>query len=228
MRLGLVTDVPLWRQPIRQATRCPARRSQEAQQVGQARPHRRDGLAPQSTLAQQEARHVPHAERREIIDAHLNQVGQEPAGRPVFRDHGRLGVTATTARSEVVVPQRAELRRTTLPRGDHRPVNVDYPTSQHVRHQHHRPANRLDNPVFDRLTQRPQPDPGLVRDEVDAHPLAGRVQAATGQEGREPVQHRLLATDRVLGPPSLAQHRHDPADAVPDTYLSHGNHLCIR
>ena len=33
------------------------------------------------------------AERREIIDAHLNQVGQEPAGRPVFRDHARLGVT---------------------------------------------------------------------------------------------------------------------------------------
>ena len=86
-----------WRQPIRQATRCPARRSQEAQQVGQARPHGRNGLASQSTLAQKEARHVPHAERREIIDAHLDQVAQEPADRPVFRDHGRLrlGLTAS-------------------------------------------------------------------------------------------------------------------------------------
>ena len=153
VRLGLVTDVPVWRQPIRQTTRCPARRGQEAQEVGQARPHGRDGLASQSTLTQQEARHVPHAERREIIDAHLDQVGQEPAGRPVLRDHGRLGVAATTARSEVVVPQRAELRGTTVLRRDHRPVNVDRPASQHVRHQHHRPANRLDSPVFDRFTQ---------------------------------------------------------------------------
>ena len=207
VRLGLVTDVPVRRQPIRQAARCPARRGQEVQEVGQARPHGRDGLASQSTLTQQEARHVPHAERREIIDAHLDQVGQEPAGRPVFRDHGRLGVAATTARSEVVVPERAEPRRTTVLRRDHRPVNVDRPAGQHVRHQHHRPTNRLDIPVFDRLTQRPQPDPGLVRDEVDAHPLARRVHAATRQEGREPVQHDLLATDRVLGP---AQHRATP------------------
>jgi hypothetical protein len=228
VRLGLVTGVPAGRQPIRQTARRPARGGQELQEVGQARPHGRDGLASQSTLAQQEARHVSHAERREIIDAHLVQIAQEPAGRPVFRDHGRLGVAAPTARSEVVVPERAELRGTTVLRRDHRPVDFDRPASQHLCHQHHRPANRLDSPVTDRFPQRPQPDPGLVRDEVDTHPVTRRVQAAPGQEGREPVQHDPLATDRALGPASLAQHRQDAADGDPGICLSHENHLCIR
>jgi hypothetical protein len=179
-------------------------------------------------LTQQEARHVPHAKCREIIDAHLVQVGQEPAGRPVFRDHGRLGVAAPTAQREVVVPERTELRGTTVLHRDHRPVNFDRPASQHVCHQHHRPTNRLDSPVVDWFSQRPQPDPGLFRDELDAHPVTRSVQAAPGQEGREPVQHDLIATDRALGPPSTAQHRQDAADGDPDICLSHENHLCIR
>jgi hypothetical protein len=60
------------------------------------------------------------------------------------------------------------------------------------------------------------------------HSVTHRVQAAPGQEGREPVQHDLLATDRALGPASLAQHRQDAADGDPGICLSHENHLCIR
>jgi len=88
--------------------------------------------------------------------------------------------------------------------------------------------NRLDSPVTDRFPQRPQPDPGLVRDEVDTHPVTRRVQAAPGQEGREPVQHDPLATDRAFGPASRSQHRQDAADGDPGICLSHENHLCIR
>jgi len=228
VRLGLVTEVPVGRQPIRQTARCPARRGQEVQEIRQARPHGRNRFAPQMALAQQETRHVPHAEHREIIDTHLVQMTQEPDGRPVFRDHGRLGVAASTARSEVVVPQRTELRGTTVLRRNHGPININRPIGQHVCHQQHRPTNRLNSPVFDRLPQRRQPDPGLARDEVDAHPLARRVHTTLGQEHREPLQHRLLTPDCALGPASLAQHRHDTDDGIPDICLSHENHLCIR
>jgi len=175
-----------------------------------------------------EARHVPHAKRCQILDTHLVQVGQESAGGPVLGDHGRLGVAAPAARGKVVVPERTELRGTAVLGRDHRPVNLDRPTSQHVCHQHHRPTNHLDIPVLDRIPQRPQPDPGLVGDEVDAHPIAGRVQAAPGQESHEPLQHDLMATDRALSPPSIAQHRQHTAASSPDICVSHDNHLCIR
>ena len=33
--------------------------------------------------------------------------------------------------------------------------------------------------------------------------------AAPSQEHSEPVQHDLIAPDRALGPPGVAQHRHD-------------------
>ena len=228
VRLGLVTDVTVRRQPVRQTPRCPARAGQKAQEVRQARSHGRDGLASQSTLVQQEARYVSYAERCEIIDADLDQVAQEPASHPVLRDHGRLRVGSRAARSEVVVPERAEPDRAVVLCRDHRPINVDGPTGQHVCHQHHRPTNRLDSPVCDRLSQRPQPDPGLVRDEVEACLVAHRTQATPGQEGSKPVQHGLLAPDRTLGPVGIAQHRQDTADTVRDIYLSHENHLCIR
>ena len=217
MRVGLVTDVAVRRQPICQAGRCLPGRGQGGEEVGQARPQGRDGLASQSTLAQQEPGHVPHAQRREIIDADVDQVGQESAGRPVFRDHGRLGVAATAARSEVVVPQRTEPGRTPVLRRDHWAVHVDRPTRQHLRHQQHRPANSLHILVLDRLVQRPQPNAGLVRDEVDAHQLARSVHAPTRQESREPVQHDLILTDRVLIPPRIAHHRHHAVRGVPHT-----------
>jgi hypothetical protein len=70
--------------------------------------------------------------------------------------------------------------------------------------QHHRPADRLDTFVPNRLPQRRQPDPGLASDEIQAHLLARPVQAASGQEGHEPVQHNLVALDCALGPPCLA------------------------
>jgi hypothetical protein len=228
MRPGLVRDVPVGRQPIRQTARSPARRGQEAQEAGQARSHGRDGLASQPTLTQQETRHVPHAKRREIINAHLVQIGQKPADRPVFRDHDRLGVTAPTAQREIAVPERRELRGTTILRRDYPPVTFNRPASQHACPQHHRPANRQDNPAIDRFPQRPQPDPGLVRDEAGAHPVTRHVQAPPGQEGREPVQHDLIATDRALNPPSTAQHRQNAADEDPGICLPHKNHLCIR
>jgi hypothetical protein len=79
-----------------------------------------------------------------------------------------------------------------------------------------------------RFPQRPQPDPGLVGDEVNANPVARRDQAATGQEVGKPVQHDPLLPDRFLGPASVAQHRHQPADRVADICLSHHDHLSIR
>ena len=180
-------------------------------------------------LAQQEARQVPHAQRREIIDTHLDQVTQEPADSLVLGDHRRQGVAAPPARGKVVVPpERTEPGRTAVLHRDHRPVNIDHPTGQRVRHQHHRPTNRLDIPVLDRLSQRLQPDPGLVDDEVDTHPLARRLRAAPGQESGEPLQHDLMAPDRALGPPSLTQHPQYATNALPDICLSHENHLCIR
>ena len=228
VRLGLVTDVTVWRQPVRQALRRLARAGQEGQEVREARSHGGNGLASQSPLAQQKARQVPHAEHREIVNAHLVQVTQEPADRLVLGDHGRLGVVPLATRSEVVVPERAEPGRAVVFRRDHRPVNLNRPTGQHVHRQHHRPTNRLDIPVAGRLSQRPQPHPGLVRDEVDAHPIVRRFEAAPGQEGGEPVQHGLVAPNRVLGPPGVAQHPQDALDGVVDICLSHDNHLCIR
>ena len=58
--------------------------------------------------------------------------------------------------------------------------------------------------------------------------VAVMLQAASGQEGREPVQHDLLAPDCVLCPPSLAQCRKDTAHGDPGICLSHDNHLCVQ
>jgi len=112
--------------------------------------------------------------------------------------------------------------------GDHGPVNINRSTGQRIRHQHHRPANRLNIPVPERLSQRPQPDPRLIRDEVDAHPLTRRIQAPPDQEGGEPFQHDPLLPDRFLGPAGITQHRQHTIRASPDICLSHHDHLCIR
>ena len=150
MRLGLVAQVPVRRQPAGQALRPAARGGQEGQEVRQGRPQARDGLAPQPALAQQEARHVPHAEAGQA-GARLVQVGQEPAGRLVLSGHGRLGVAARAARGDVVVSQRAEPGRTAVPGRDHRLVDDQFPARQRAGHQHRRPADRLDALILDPL-----------------------------------------------------------------------------
>ena len=226
VRLGLVAQVPVRRQPAGQALRSPARVGQEGQEVRQGRPHARDGLAPQPALPQQEARHVPHAEGGQVTGARLVQVAQEPADHLALRDQGRLGVATRPARGNVVVPEQAEPGRAAVLHRDHRPVDDDRPACQRVRHQHHRPTDRLDIPARHRLPQRPQPGPGLVGDEVHAHLVARRAQASSSQEGRETVQHRLVAPDGALRPPGRVQHRHDAAHSGPDICLSHENHPC--
>ena len=96
VRFGLVAQVPVRRQPVGQALRGPARGGQEGQEVRQARPHGRDGLAALPALAQQETRHLSHAEDAQVIDTRVVQVAQEPADRLVFRGYGRSFV-ATVA-----------------------------------------------------------------------------------------------------------------------------------
>ncbi len=123
VRLGLVAHVPVRRQPVGQALRCPARGGQEDQEVRQARPHSRDGLAAQPALPQKETRHVPHAEGGQVIDTHVVQVAQEPADRLVLRSHGRLGVAARAARGNVVVSERTEPGGTAVLGRDHRLVD---------------------------------------------------------------------------------------------------------
>jgi hypothetical protein len=130
-------------------------------------------------------------------------LAQEPADHLVFCGDGRLGVAARAARGNVVVSEQAEPGRTAVLHRDHRLVDDDRPACQRVRHQDHRPANRLDIPARHRLPQRPQPGPGLAGDEIHAHLVARRAQAASSQKGREPVQHSLVAPDCALGPPSL-------------------------
>jgi len=115
-----------------------------------------------------------------------------------------------------------------VPRGDHGPVDIDRSPGQQVGQQYRRPPDRPNIFVFDRFSQRPQPDPGLVRDKVDAHLVAGRGQAATGQEIGEPVQYDPQLPVRFLGPASVTQHRHHAADRVADICLSHHDHLRIR
>lgn len=56
------------------------------------------------------------------------------------------------------------------------------------------------------LATTPAFTPGLIRDEVDSHPLTRRVQAAPDQEGGKPLQHGPVAPDRGLGSASGAQH----------------------
>jgi hypothetical protein len=55
VRLGLVAQVPVRRQPSGQALRRQALVGQEAQEVRQGRPQARDGLAAQPALPQQES-----------------------------------------------------------------------------------------------------------------------------------------------------------------------------
>jgi hypothetical protein len=80
-------------------------------------------------------------------------------------------------------------------------------------------------PVVDRLSQRPQPDPGLLRDELDANPLARLLQTALNQKRGEPIQHNPIGPDGALSPPGITQHRQDTAGRVSDISLSHHNHL---
>ena len=153
VRLGLVAQVPVRRQQAGQALRRPSRGGEEVQEVGQGRPQPRDGLAAQPALAQQETRHVPHAQGSQA-GARLVQVAQEPAGRLVLGDQGRLRVAASAARGNIVVPQRPEPDRAAVLRRDDRPADDDRPACQRVRHQDRRPTNRVDIPVRDRLPQR--------------------------------------------------------------------------
>ena len=106
VRLGLVTHVPVRRQPV-QPTRAAS---------GPWRPGS-PGSPPRTTscprwscgAARVDAAGNPtRPARRAPRDprAHLVEVAQEPAGRLVFRDHGRLGVAARAAPGDVVVPQR--------------------------------------------------------------------------------------------------------------------------
>ena len=66
VRLGLAAQVPVRRQPSGQALRRQALVGQEAQEVRQGRPQARDGLAAQPALPQQETRHIPHAQGRQV------------------------------------------------------------------------------------------------------------------------------------------------------------------